>query len=70
MFSQIMTIFSVLKEFFNLFKVFMDMIATKKIADAEKRRQAFEKAISDLSNAKTPEGILDAQKRIVENSPH
>ena len=68
--SQIMTIISVLKEFFNLLKVFRDMIESKRIADAEKRRQALDKATSDLANAKTEQEIIDAQKRIVENSPH
>jgi len=66
--SKVLSIFSAIRELIKLVKVLMNMIDKKRIADAETRRQNLVKAIDDLKSAKTEREILDAQKRIVDNS--
>ena len=68
--GNLLNIVSVIKSIYNLIKMFMDMMAKQRLADAERRRQELDKAISDLQKAKTDQEIFDAQKRIVDNSPH
>jgi hypothetical protein len=66
--QQILAVFSVLKELINLVKLLMDMVEKNRIAEREARRQRLDKALEDMKNAKTPQEIMDAQKRIVDNS--
>jgi hypothetical protein len=66
--QQILAVFGVLKELINLVKLLMDMVEKNRIAEREARRQRLDKALEDMKNAKTPQEIMDAQKRIVDNS--
>jgi regulator of replication initiation timing len=68
MISQILAVFSVLKELINLVKLLMDMVEKNRIVEREAKRQRLDKALEDMKNAKTPQEIMDAQKRIVDNS--
>ncbi len=69
MFSQVMAVFTVIKELIKFIKLMLDFVEKKRIADAEHRRQEIIKASEDLRNAKTDEEIFKAQARIVKNSP-
>ena len=66
--ANILSIFSVLKELFNLIKMIKAMIDKKELADVEKRRQELDKAIEDIKKAQSHEEFLNAQKRIVDAS--
>jgi hypothetical protein len=66
--QQILAVFSVLKELINLVKLLMDMVEKNRIAEREAKKQRLDKALEDMKNAKTPQELMDAQKRIVDNS--
>ena len=68
MVSQILAVFSVLKELIKFIKMMMDFVEKKRIAEREERGRALAQAVKDLKVAETDEAIFDAQARIVKNS--
>ena len=68
MVSQILAVFSVLKELIKFIKAMIDFADRKRLADALERELALAQAVKDLKVAETDEAIFDAQARIVKNS--
>jgi hypothetical protein len=66
--SQILAVFSVLKELIKFIKAMIDFADRKRLADALERELALAQAVKDLKVAETDEAIFDAQARIVKNS--
>lgn len=66
--SQVLAIISVIKELIYFVRLLMDMAEKNRTAEREARRQRLDKALEDMKNAKTPEELMDAQKRIADNS--
>lgn len=67
--GNVLNILSAIKALYQLIKMFLDMMASQRLRDAEKRREALDEALEDLQKAKTEKEIWDAQKRIADNSP-
>ena len=53
----------------GLWEEFLSFTDKQRIAEGEKKRQERQKAIDDLSTAKTDEEIFDAQERIINSKP-
>jgi hypothetical protein len=68
MFSQVMAVFSVIKELIKFIKMMMDFVEKKRLRDIEERRQSLILAQQDLQKAKTDEEIFKAQSDIVKHS--
>lgn len=66
--NQIFAIFSVLKEIISLIKMLMGVVEQNRIEEAAKKKERLNQALQDMKTAKTPEDILEVQKRIADNS--
>ena len=69
MLTWISNIIAIIKALWSLWNYLKEYQEQQRIIEAEKKRQARDKAIEDLKNAKTEEEIWDAQDRLVKNKP-
>jgi DNA-binding transcriptional regulator GbsR (MarR family) len=67
--ASIFALIQLLLKLFGLWDQFRNYADTQFKKEIEERRQAREKAIEDLKNAKTEEEFDEAQERIARNSP-
>lgn len=64
MFQSIMSVIGAIKSLIDLWRWFLNWQAKERAKQAEIDRQERDKALEDLSNAKTEEEIWNAQERI------
>lgn len=69
MISGIFSIIQLILQLLGLWDLFLSELDKRRLAEAEVKRQAREKAVDDVVKGETDEEIFDAETRVVDNRP-